>query len=109
MFIKPLKKYASKEWICPIIQGYVGTFATELSGVKVEYYLISRRSWKKGGTRYFDRGVNEEGYVANFVETEQIVYVSTNFMASDIQIRGSVPIYFEQTGFATKVKINRSN
>lgn len=59
VFIKPLKKYASKEWICPLIQGYVGTFLTDITGVKIEYYLVSRRSWKKGGTRYFDRGVNE--------------------------------------------------
>ena len=34
--------------------------------------LISRRSRKRAGTRFNARGVDEDGLVANFVETEQI-------------------------------------
>ena len=57
------------------------------------YILISRRSYLKGGTRYFDRGVDEEGNTANFVETEQIILIG-DYLISDIQIRGNVPIFF---------------
>jgi hypothetical protein len=35
--------------------------------------LISRRSTKRAGLRYLRRGIDEDGYTANFVETEQIV------------------------------------
>ena len=28
--------------------------------------LVTRRSTEKGGPRYFDRGINDEGKVANF-------------------------------------------
>jgi len=35
---------------------------------------VSRRSTKKAGTRYNSRGIDDEGYVANFVETESIMY-----------------------------------
>ena len=38
--------------------------------------LISRRSRHRAGTRYKRRGVDEEGYVANYVETEQVRYKS---------------------------------
>ncbi len=36
--------------------------------------LIARRSRYFAGARYLKRGVNDEGNVANEVETEQIVY-----------------------------------
>ncbi len=35
--------------------------------------LISRRSINMGGTRFNSRGINDDGYVANFVETEIIL------------------------------------
>ena len=39
------------------------------------YTLISRRSTQRAGTRYHTRGVDSAGYVANFVETEQILLI----------------------------------
>ena len=39
--------------------------------------LIARRSRFYAGARYLKRGVNEEGNVANEVETEQIVFEAT--------------------------------
>lgn len=51
------------------------------------------------------RGVNSEGYVANDVETEQIVMVDnahptmTNYasrFSSFVQNRGSIPLYWAQ-------------
>jgi hypothetical protein len=93
-------------WQCPVIQGFVKSFEVFLEGSKFSYLLISRRSNKKGGTRYFDRGLNEEGFVANFVETEQIIKLD-EFFVSDLQIRGSIPIFFEQVGLTTRTKVNR--
>ena len=77
-----------------------------MEGAKVGYVLISRRSNKKGGTRYFDRGIDDDGYVANFCETEQIVRLG-EYTMSDLQIRGSIPIFFEQVGLTTTMKLNR--
>ncbi len=34
--------------------------------------LISRLSCERAGTRFNVRGVNDDGHVANFVETEQV-------------------------------------
>ena len=62
--------------------------------------LIARRSRYMAGPRYLKRGINEEGNVANFVETEQIVYNhNTSFdnkpvMSSFIQVRGSIPLFW---------------
>ena len=40
-------------------------------------FLISRRAYSLGGTRYNHRGINKEGRVANFVETETIIETSS--------------------------------
>lgn len=45
----------------------------EIAGKSFEFGLISRRSINNAGTRFNVRGVDEEGHVANFVETEQIL------------------------------------
>ncbi|KAJ6792754.1 phosphoinositide phosphatase SAC6-like [Iris pallida] len=41
------------------------------------------------------RGADLDGYVANFVETEQILR-SNGFTASFVQVRGSIPLLWEQ-------------
>ncbi|MBA0551584.1 hypothetical protein Golob_022461 [Gossypium lobatum] len=41
------------------------------------------------------RGADPDGYVANFVETEQIVQMN-GFTASFVQVRGSMPFLWEQ-------------
>ena len=43
------------------------------------------------------RGTDDNGHVGNFVETEQAIYVDSNF-ASFVQIRGVVPLFWEQPG-----------
>jgi hypothetical protein len=44
--------------------------------------LIARRSRYFAGARFLKRGVNDEGFVANDVETEQIVHdAKTTFFA----------------------------
>lgn len=48
---------------------------------KYNLTLISRRSRHRAGTRYKRRGVDEEGRVANYVETEQIVSYSHHRVA----------------------------
>ncbi|KAH0973203.1 hypothetical protein GBA52_025359 [Prunus armeniaca] len=45
------------------------------------------------GTRMWRRGADSDGYVANFVETEQIMHLN-GFTASFVQ--GSIPLFWEQ-------------
>lgn len=51
----------------------VQTHHCSLNRKKVLYTLISRRCCYRAGTRFFMRGVDQEGQVANYVETEQII------------------------------------
>lgn len=68
--------------------------------------LISRRSIKRAGLRYLRRGVDDEGNVANNVETEQILSSQTWNMADKIfsltQVRGSIPLFFSQSPYSFK-------
>ena len=44
-----------------------------------------------------ERGIDDSGYVANYVESETIVIEGENILAH-LQIRGSVPSFWEQPG-----------
>ncbi|XP_056408414.1 phosphatidylinositide phosphatase SAC2 [Hyla sarda] len=60
--------------------------------------LISRRSRHRAGMRYKRRGVDKDGNVANYVETEQFIHVH-NHTLSFVQTRGSVPVFWSQVGY----------
>ncbi|KAF2138109.1 uncharacterized protein K452DRAFT_321464 [Aplosporella prunicola CBS 121167] len=69
--------------------------------------LISRRSVKRAGLRYLRRGVDEDGNVANSVETEQILSPqsfdsNSGKIYSFVQFRGSIPIFFSQSPYSLK-------
>ena len=68
--------------------------------------LISRRSTQRAGLRYLRRGIDEQGHVANAVETEQLLSpVDWNpacRVHSFAQIRGSIPLFFTQTPYSFK-------
>lgn len=58
----------------------------------VDLVLISRRSRDRAGLRFQRRGIDEDGNVANFVETEMIVRVKVEgkwSIFSFVEIRGS--------------------
>ncbi|KAK5133088.1 hypothetical protein LTR08_008198 [Meristemomyces frigidus] len=69
---------------------------TRASGFPSNMTLISRLSCRRAGTRFNARGVDDDGNVANFVETETI-FCTDSVAFSYVQCRGSVPIFWEQT------------
>ncbi|CAB1312432.1 unnamed protein product [Coregonus sp. 'balchen'] len=107
-------------WVTPIIQGFVqvqelvvnynespdeeksspDTPLQEITCVddihpRFTVALISRRSRHRAGMRYKRRGVDTDGHVANFVETEQLIHVH-NHSLSFVQSRGSLNLYKKQ-------------
>uniref|UniRef100_A0A3Q4B109 Inositol polyphosphate-5-phosphatase F n=1 Tax=Mola mola TaxID=94237 RepID=A0A3Q4B109_MOLML len=110
-------------WVMPIIQGFVQveelvvnynetsdeersspeTPPQEVTCVddihpRFTVALISRRSRHRAGMRYKRRGVDTEGHVANYVETEQLIHVHSHTL-SFVQTRGSVPVFWSQAGY----------
>ena len=47
--------------------------------------------------RFQVRGVDDHGKVANFAESEQFVFMDDE-ISSFLQLRGSVPLFWEQPG-----------
>ncbi len=80
----------------------------ELRPSETKYLLtvISRRSTKRAGLRYLRRGVDENGFTANMVETEQILsrsdWEASSPIYSFLQVRGSIPLFWTQTAYALK-------
>ena len=97
-------------WCLPTIHGFIDQAALDIFGRVVYICIIGRRSRHFAGARFLKRGINDTGYVANDVETEQIVsetlttsfhapgprlYSSPNY-TSYLHHRGSIPLYWTQ-------------
>ncbi|KAK9234779.1 SacI homology domain-containing protein [Lipomyces kononenkoae] len=97
-------------WCLPIIHGFIDQANISVYGRNVSIAIIARRSHYFAGARFLKRGANDQGYVANDVETEQIVsdMMTTSFHALDggpfantrytsfVQHRGSIPLFWTQ-------------
>ncbi|KAL7420820.1 hypothetical protein Q5752_004773 [Cryptotrichosporon argae] len=81
------------------------TPGVSLGAVPVDLVVISRRSKDRAGLRYQRRGIDDEGHVANMVETEMIVRAKvenkTNLF-SFVQVRGSIPLKWSQSPYSMK-------
>jgi hypothetical protein len=98
------------DWCHPIIHGFIDQNSLDIYGRRVYITVIARRSRFFAGARFLKRGTNDFGYVANDVESEQIVSdgLNTSFHApgprlfaspaytSYVQHRGSIPLYWTQ-------------
>ncbi|MBA0572333.1 hypothetical protein Golob_002681 [Gossypium lobatum] len=67
----------------------------KLKSSPATFTLLSRRCTRRLGTRMWRRGANLEGDTANFIETEQLLELE-GFRCSSLQIRGSIPLLWEQ-------------
>ncbi len=82
-----------------IMQGSAKFESFEVEGNSFDFILISRRSKYRNGLRYEKRGIDELGYVANYVETIQKLSTTINkqkHIFKYTQVRGSVPLFWSQ-------------
>ncbi|KAL9634644.1 MAG: hypothetical protein Q9204_002913 [Flavoplaca sp. TL-2023a] len=103
------------------VRGFVMTVtipaaASPIQGLRSNYpstlTIVSRLSCRRAGTRFNSRGVDDDGYAANFVASETVLWHPSGLCFSYAQVRGSVPIFWEQaTGLLPnqhKIQITRS-
>lgn len=107
-------------YILPVMYGMMEIKATSIKGTPLTFVLITRRSRLRAGTRYFSRGIDENGNVSNFNETEQTIILNDNASGGPggfgsnqggavggkagketqvlayVQTRGSVPVYWAE-------------
>ena len=108
-------------YILPVIFGMLEIHPTTFKGTPLTIVLITRRSRHRAGTRYFSRGLDEEGHASNYNETEQVVIINDRGsglggfagsgdmqsgklggegkemqIMSYVQTRGSVPVYWAE-------------
>ncbi|KAK3085970.1 hypothetical protein FSP39_011450 [Pinctada imbricata] len=96
------------KYCLPVLHGFVCAKPCSMNQKKFDYIIISRRSVFRAGTRFYVRGIDSEGQVANFVETEQIVQYNGN-ACSYVQVRGSIPVFWTQRPnlqYKPKFKVN---
>ena len=81
-------------------------------GLVYDQLLISRRSRFRAGTRFTRRGADETGAVANYAESEQIIFVKRRGkeytcqaelldVHSHVQTRGSIPLLWSSPAHVT--------
>ena len=108
-------------YILPVMFGMLRIAPAKIKSTSFTFALITRRSRFRGGTRYFSRGMDEQGHVSNYNETEQIVLLNdtggrpTGYAGADmqngriggssdsetqimsyVQTRGSVPVFWAE-------------
>ena len=97
-------------YILPCVFGFLEVKTATINNRTFVLGLIARRSRHRVGTRYFSRGVDANGNVSNFNETEQFVLLDPadsdsadpatqpegKIRLSYIQTRGSVPAYWAE-------------
>lgn len=105
-------------YILPVMFGMLRITPARVKGTTFTFALITRRSRHRGGTRYFSRGIDEQGHVSNYNETEQVVILNdttgglsgfaggqsmTNGKSTQdlqvysfVQTRGSVPVFWAE-------------
>ncbi|KAJ5891697.1 Phosphoinositide phosphatase SAC1 [Penicillium subrubescens] len=105
-------------YILPVMFGMMRITPAKVKGTSFTFALVTRRSRHRAGTRYFSRGIDEQGHVSNYNETEQIVILndSTGGLSgyapgqsmtngktgqdlqvySFVQTRGSVPVFWAE-------------
>uniref|UniRef100_A0A8C1YQZ2 phosphoinositide 5-phosphatase n=1 Tax=Cyprinus carpio TaxID=7962 RepID=A0A8C1YQZ2_CYPCA len=97
------------DWLLRLMCGGVEIRTIYAGHKQAKVCLISRLSSERAGTRFNVRGTNDDGQVANFVETEQVIFLDDK-VSSFIQIRGSIPLFWEQPGIQVgshRVKLSR--
>lgn len=108
--LEPMAEAGRGPWLTAIVQAAIHTETMMVPGGGVlTASLISRRSCEHAGTRLKTRGLNDEGAAANFVESEQVLHLSArggggsggataSACSAFVQVRGSVPLFWEQRG-----------
>ncbi|KAL9109257.1 MAG: hypothetical protein Q9227_006012 [Pyrenula ochraceoflavens] len=111
----------SSRMLTSVIRGFVETLTISPSSAPLKSVtsnlpsfltIISRLSSRRAGTRFNSRGIDDEGNVANFVETETIFWHPSGICFSYVQVRGSVPVFWESSSSLIpgqqKIQITRS-
>ena len=101
---KPLINAGLEKFVPTMFMGFVAQLdglnfsKGDAAGNGARIMLIARRSVHRAGTRQWRRGVDRDGHVANFVESEQLVeFPGSDVCASFVQVRGSIPLFWSQT------------
>ncbi|XP_055805758.1 phosphoinositide phosphatase SAC6-like isoform X2 [Solanum dulcamara] len=82
-------------FLLPVVQGSFHNFQAAIGKDIIDVTLIARRCNRRAGTRMWRRGADSDGFVANFVESEQIIQLK-GYTASFVQVRGSIPLLWNQ-------------
>nr|XP_006007959.1 PREDICTED: synaptojanin-2 [Latimeria chalumnae] len=96
---RPFKHYqiSCSDWLLKVICGVVEIRTAYASHKQVKICLIARLSCERAGAGFHVRGTDDDGHVSNFVETEQVIFLD-DAVSSFVQLRGSVPVFWEQPG-----------
>ena len=118
----PGQQVGADPFILPVMFGMLRITHTRIKSTAFTFTLITRRSRHRAGTRYFSRGIDDQGHVSNFNETEQIVIFNDSTgdlggfaggagiqngkagrkdghetqIMSYVQTRGSTPVYWAE-------------
>ncbi|KAL8409156.1 hypothetical protein RB594_007563 [Gaeumannomyces avenae] len=72
----PGPQQAADPFILPVMFGMLEIHRTHFKSTPVTLALITRRARYRAGTRYLNRGLDQDGHAANYNETEQVLVLN---------------------------------
>lgn len=80
------------DWLLKVICGGIEIRTIYVGHLQAKGCIFSRLSSERAGTRFNVRGTNDEGCVANFVETEQVSKIDIPYTIKFVYLKNtSIP------------------
>ena len=89
---KPFMDLGYRDACITLLQGITTSDVLNFDGTLVKITMITIREAANGGTRYFARGLNKDGYAGNEVQCELVVETCDGKVWSTVWRRGTAPI-----------------
>jgi hypothetical protein len=83
-------------FILPCMFGMLEIRNTSIKGSPLTFIIMSRRSRYRAGTRYFSRGIDENGNVSNFNETEQVIVLNDEGSRGPVSYEGDYGMQYNK-------------
>ena len=77
----------AEDWLLPVMCGSVEIRTVYVGSKQAKAAVISRLSSERAGTRFQVRGVDDNGHVANFAETEQVIFLGKDQLINILRLR----------------------
>ncbi|KAK4490463.1 hypothetical protein RD792_001140 [Penstemon davidsonii] len=96
-------------YLLPVMQGSFQSIQAAIGKDILDVTLVARRCTRRNGTRMWRRGADADGFVANFVETEQIIKLNghtASFIQKPLVNRHALSVFVTDLSIVARPEVH---